>query len=141
MFGLSLALLGKDVDMSVSGNVEIFEAGDSGKSVFGPQEFHGSVVQLTGLRLVGFHEYRVVVRADGYKDASEELEIEEYDSELLIGLEKASKNQVGLIVGLTVGGVVLAAGIVVLVLFLLKRRHPRRKHERLEDNAASATWV
>lgn len=114
--------------------MQVFEAGDGDKSVFGPQSFTGTEVRLDALPVKAFQSYRVVVRVSGYDEAAETVKIDAYNTQLLIGLKKAqNSNQVGLIVGLSVGGAVLVAGIIVLVIFLMKRKKGNTKYEKFTD--------
>ena len=59
------------------------------------------------------------------------VRIDKYDNELNVSLKKdsdanSSKN-VELIVGLSVGGVVLVAGVAVLVVFLVRKKKNQKK--------------
>ena len=72
------------------------------------------------------------------------VRIDKYDNELNVSLKKDSdangSTNVGLIVGLSVGGVVLVAGVAVLVVFLVKKKKNQKKMQRLPD-MASTTWI
>ena len=143
VFGVRVRLSGDGIGEATLGKVKVIEASDeSEKVVVGPQDFIGTEIALENLPVRAFQFYRVVVGVSGYDEATETFKVEKYDMELSVGLKKTPEtaNQVGLIVGLSVGAVALVALVVVLVFFLMKRKKVNKKPEERTDQASS-TWV
>ena len=144
VFGVRVRLSGDGIGEATSGKVKVIEASgdESEKVVVGPQDFTGTEITFENLPVRAFQFYRVVLSVSGYDEAAETFKVEKYDTELSVGLKKMPEpaNQVGLIVGLSAGGVVLVALVVVLVFFLMKRKKVNTKPEERTD-LASSTWV